>query len=71
MRGSMKPSRWCFYSLDCSLLLGLASYHPLDPSWNTVTGAAKAANLTGRAGAFLSDLFASGVRLRRLRDSRR
>ncbi len=37
------------------LLLSLASYHPLDPSWNTVTGAAKVENLTGRAGAFLSD----------------
>jgi S-DNA-T family DNA segregation ATPase FtsK/SpoIIIE len=38
------------------LLLGLVSYHPLDPSWNTVTGAAKVENLTGRVGAFLSDL---------------
>ncbi|HML17590.1 MAG TPA: DNA translocase FtsK [Bryobacteraceae bacterium] len=37
------------------LLLALASYHPLDPSWNTVNGTIKAGNLTGRAGAFLSD----------------
>ncbi len=35
----------------------LATYHPLDPSWDTVTGTAKAANLTGRLGAFFADLF--------------
>jgi S-DNA-T family DNA segregation ATPase FtsK/SpoIIIE len=38
------------------VFLSLASYHPLDPSWDTVSGAAKAANLTGRVGAFTSDL---------------
>jgi DNA segregation ATPase FtsK/SpoIIIE, S-DNA-T family len=38
------------------VFFSLASYHPLDPSWDTVTGAAKAANLTGRVGAFTSDL---------------
>ena len=39
------------------LLLALASYHPLDPSWNTVTGAVKVDNLTGRVGAYVSDFF--------------
>ncbi len=39
------------------IFLSLASYHPLDPSWDTVTGAAKPANLTGRLGAFIADLF--------------
>ncbi len=37
------------------LFIGLASYHPFDPSWNTATGAAKVSNLTGRIGAFMSD----------------
>ncbi len=37
------------------IFFSLASYHPLDPSWDTV-GATKAANLTGRVGAFASDL---------------
>ncbi len=37
------------------LLLGLASYHPFDPSWNTVNGVAKPLNLTGRVGAHLAD----------------
>ncbi len=39
------------------IFISLASYHPLDPSWDTVTGAAKPANLTGRIGAFFADLF--------------
>jgi len=39
------------------VFFGLVSYHPLDPSWNTVTGAAKPVNLTGRVGAFFADLF--------------
>jgi S-DNA-T family DNA segregation ATPase FtsK/SpoIIIE len=38
------------------LFLSLASYHPLDPSWDTATGSGKAANLTGRLGAFFADL---------------
>ena len=38
------------------VFFGLVSYHPLDPSWNTVTGAAKPVNLTGRIGAFFADL---------------
>jgi S-DNA-T family DNA segregation ATPase FtsK/SpoIIIE len=39
------------------IFIGLVSYHPLDPSWNTVTGAAKPGNLTGRVGAFFADFF--------------
>jgi S-DNA-T family DNA segregation ATPase FtsK/SpoIIIE len=39
------------------VFFSLVSYHPLDPSWDTVTGTAKAANLTGRVGAFIADLF--------------
>src|ERR1700681_4519906 len=38
------------------VLISLVSYQPFDPSWNTVTGAAKVSNLTGRVGAFGSDL---------------
>ncbi len=34
----------------------LISYHPLDPSWNSVTGAAHAHNLIGLAGSYTADL---------------
>jgi len=37
------------------VLISLASYHPFDPSWNTVTQLVKPANLTGRLGALVSD----------------
>ena len=39
------------------VFVSLASYHPFDPSWNTATSVPKAANLTGRVGAFLADFF--------------
>jgi len=39
------------------IFFGLVSYNPLDPSWNTVSGAAKPINLTGRVGAFFADFF--------------
>jgi S-DNA-T family DNA segregation ATPase FtsK/SpoIIIE len=39
------------------IFIGLVSYHPLDPSWNTATGEAKPGNLTGRVGAFFADFF--------------
>ncbi len=39
------------------IFIGLVSYNPLDPSWNTVTGTAKPVNLTGRVGAFFADFF--------------
>ena len=38
------------------LILCLISYHPQDPSWNSVTGAAHAFNLTGLAGSYTADL---------------
>ncbi len=38
------------------LILCLISYHPQDPSWNSVTGAARAHNLTGLAGSHIADL---------------
>ncbi len=37
--------------------LSLVSYNPLDSSWNTVSSAARAHNLTGFAGSYTSDLF--------------
>ena len=38
------------------LALSLASYSPLDPSWNTATGVVRPGNLMGRFGAYFSDL---------------
>ena len=38
------------------VILSLASYSPLDLSWNTIARAAKPANLLGEFGAHLSDL---------------
>ena len=38
-------------------ILSLISYHPRDPSWNSISGAARAHNLTGRAGSYTADLF--------------
>jgi DNA segregation ATPase FtsK/SpoIIIE, S-DNA-T family len=38
------------------LILCLVSYHPQDPSWNSVTGATHAHNLTGLAGSYTADL---------------
>jgi DNA segregation ATPase FtsK/SpoIIIE, S-DNA-T family len=37
-------------------ILSLISYHPQDPSWNAVTGVARAHNLTGLAGSYTADL---------------
>lgn len=45
------------------ILLGLASFHALDPSWDTASGAAKTLNLTGPIGAHLADLFLQGFGL--------
>ena len=36
-------------------ILCLISYHPQDPSWNSVTGAVRAHNLTGLAGSYIAD----------------
>jgi DNA segregation ATPase FtsK/SpoIIIE, S-DNA-T family len=38
------------------LVLCLVSYHPQDPSWNSVTGATRALNLTGLVGSYIADL---------------
>jgi S-DNA-T family DNA segregation ATPase FtsK/SpoIIIE len=45
------------------IFFGLVSYHPLDPSWNTVSGLAKPVNLTGRVGAFFADFFLQSLGL--------
>ena len=37
------------------LILCLISYHPQDPSWNSVTSATRAHNLTGLAGSYIAD----------------
>ena len=37
------------------LILSLVSYYPQDPSWNAVSGVARPRNLTGFAGAYISD----------------
>ncbi len=39
------------------LFAAFASYQPFDPSFDTVSSTPHVANLTGRVGAFLSDLF--------------
>ena len=46
-----------FLAAGLFVFLSLASYQPLDASWDTVAGAAKPGNLTGRVGAFFADLF--------------
>ena len=38
-------------------LLSMASFHPQDPSWNTVAGAVRTNNLIGPVGAHFADLF--------------
>jgi DNA segregation ATPase FtsK/SpoIIIE, S-DNA-T family len=43
--------------LGLAFLLSLVSYYPTDPSWNTITGAGRARNLIGPAGAWVSDIF--------------
>jgi len=43
-------------SLSLLIWLGLVSYHPEDPSWNTASGAVRTHNLIGAVGARLADL---------------
>ncbi len=45
------------------VILSLVSYYPLDPSWNTATSAVKPHNLTGAAGAHISDLLLQSLGL--------
>src|SRR5262249_33676156 len=44
-------------------LLSMASFHPQDPSWNTVTGFVRANNLIGPVGAHVADVFLQGFGL--------
>jgi S-DNA-T family DNA segregation ATPase FtsK/SpoIIIE len=46
-----------FLAAGVLFLLSLASFHPSDPSWDTVAGAMRPGNLIGPVGAFASDLF--------------
>jgi len=46
-----------FLAAGILVLLSFASFHPTDPSWNTVGETKAAQNLIGPAGAWLADLF--------------
>lgn len=45
------------------ILLGLASYHVSDPSWDTAAGLARPHNLTGVLGSYAADLLLQGFGL--------
>lgn len=47
--------------LALALLFALASYDPLDPSWNTATGRQPAANRIGLAGAYAADFLFQSI----------
>ena len=49
--------------LGMFLLIGLGSYDPFDPSWNTASAHIKPQNLTGRFGGHVSDLLLQGFGL--------
>jgi DNA segregation ATPase FtsK/SpoIIIE, S-DNA-T family len=44
-----------FLAAGLFFTLSFVSYHPQDPSWNTVSGAARASNLIGFYGSYASD----------------
>jgi S-DNA-T family DNA segregation ATPase FtsK/SpoIIIE len=46
-----------FLAAGILILLSFASFHPSDPSWNTVSEAKGAENLIGPAGAWVADAF--------------
>ena len=46
-----------FLAAGILVLLSFASFHPIDPSWNTVTESRAAENLIGPVGAWLADFF--------------
>ncbi len=46
-----------FLAAGLFFTLSFVSYHPQDPSWNSVSGALRAHNLTGFAGAYTADLW--------------
>jgi S-DNA-T family DNA segregation ATPase FtsK/SpoIIIE len=45
-----------FLAFGLVILLGLASFHAQDPSWDTAAGHVKTLNLTGRIGAHAADI---------------
>jgi S-DNA-T family DNA segregation ATPase FtsK/SpoIIIE len=45
-----------FLAFGLVILLGLASFHVQDPSWDTASGPIKTLNLTGKIGAHAADL---------------
>jgi S-DNA-T family DNA segregation ATPase FtsK/SpoIIIE len=45
-----------FLATGLFVLFSLVSYHPFDPSWDTVAIEAQPVNLTGHVGAFVSDI---------------
>jgi len=45
-----------FLAFGLVILLGLASFHATDPSWDTAAGSVKTLNLTGKIGAHAADL---------------
>jgi S-DNA-T family DNA segregation ATPase FtsK/SpoIIIE len=45
-----------FLAFGLVILLGLASFHVQDPSWDTAAGSVKTLNLTGKIGAHAADL---------------
>jgi S-DNA-T family DNA segregation ATPase FtsK/SpoIIIE len=46
-----------FLAAGILLLLGMASFHPQDPSWDTVAGLVRTNNLIGPVGAHVADVF--------------
>jgi S-DNA-T family DNA segregation ATPase FtsK/SpoIIIE len=46
-----------FLAAGILVLLSFASFHPSDPSFNTVTGSSATENLIGPIGAYLADIF--------------
>jgi S-DNA-T family DNA segregation ATPase FtsK/SpoIIIE len=46
-----------FLAAGILFLLSMASFHPTDPSWNTVVGLVHTSNLIGPVGAHVADLF--------------
>ena len=46
-----------FLAAGILFLLSMASFHPRDPSWDTVAGVVRTNNLIGPAGAHIADLF--------------
>jgi S-DNA-T family DNA segregation ATPase FtsK/SpoIIIE len=52
-----------FLAAGILILLSFASFHPVDPSWNTVTGRVATENLIGPVGAHLADIFLQGFGL--------